>query len=85
MKIDEWVLQAKYLGTKKISGKVYGNPEFEEGEPITTSSVIGKTEDGKLITKSGSIYELGNPAEDYERAYPSARDRVLEQLDVVKS
>ena len=41
-----------------VEGAVYGNPRFEDGDPITTSSVVEVS--GRIITTySGSRYRLG--------------------------
>ena len=50
---------------KKLHGKVYGNPNFEDGGEITTSAIftINKNE---ITTRSGSVYILeGEPSVEY--------------------
>ena len=53
---------------------------FNSFSGITTSRIVGKTSDNKVITKSGSVYELGVVLPDYEQHFPNARDRLLNTL-----
>lgn len=84
MKLENWSVNFLpfdlYIAPEQIkcraSGQVYGNPKFEDGEVITTSRIV-KVENGCIVTKSGSFYELGEPHPDYEAAYPNAKERVL--------
>jgi len=51
--------------TRCISGKVYGNPNFNDGDEVVTSK-IHKVQGRIVITHSGSVYELvGDPSDDY--------------------
>lgn len=50
----------------KLTGKVYGHPEFEDGEVITTSRIEEQIDDETYKTKSGSIYKVGKKSLDYE-------------------
>lgn len=61
-----------------LHGKVYGHPRFEDGSTVTTSSVVGITEDGKIKTYSGSEYELGVVDQKYEELFPNARERIIQ-------
>lgn len=53
-----------------------------ESRFILKSRSIGWTEFyvGGIQTRSGSFYRLGDPDPDYEKAFPGARDRLLEAL-----
>lgn len=62
-----------------LTGEVFDHPRFTDGEKITTTSITGKRE-GRVVTLSGSEYELGTPAEDYEKFSPQAKGRVLGSL-----
>lgn len=63
-----------------LTGKVFDHPRFTDGETVTTTSITGKRE-GKVVTLSGSEYELGTPAPDYEKFFPNAKDRCLASLN----
>jgi hypothetical protein len=57
--------QAPELRRHGLKGKVYGHPEFFDGEPIVTSSGI-RAEGRHVWTKSGTEYVLeGPPDENY--------------------
>jgi len=48
-----------------VAGKVYGNPNFEDGSPVITSSVV-EVNGRSFKTKTGSEYVLeGEPAKEY--------------------
>ena len=68
--------QAPEQAACALSGQVYGHPCFPPGEFVTTSPIV-KVEDACVLTRSGSRYELGEPAADYEAAYPNAKQRLL--------
>lgn len=78
MKIDQWALIAHPLGGAQLTGVVTGHPRFPDYTSVTTSLVVA-IEDGKVRTKSGSLYELGEPEPAYEREFPNARARLLAQ------
>lgn len=44
-----------------------------KGESLLSSVIVGK-HNGKVITKSGSEYELGIVNEEYEAAFPRLRE-----------
>ena len=50
--------------SKKISGQVYGHPDYPNGKRIRTSD-IKKVEGNIITTKSGHEYELGKANTDY--------------------
>lgn len=84
MVIENWsVVIIKYDPYKapeqqdvRIEGYVFGSPLLIDGDPITTSTVVG-IEDGKVRTASGSLYELGEVDPEYEKFFPGARERLL--------
>lgn len=90
MKIENWAIVGSPFGPFKpysseyeisISGTVYGNPKFEDGKWITTSKIVGYDFDANcVITKSNSLYELGTVNPDYEKEYPDAYNRLLNQF-----
>lgn len=85
MRIEQWavvvlpgqsVFMAPECRANALHGFAYGHPRFADGEEITTSALVG-VEDGKIRTKSGSVYELGEVDPKYEAEYPGARERIL--------
>lgn len=53
------------LASRKLRGKVYGNPSFEDGSEITTSR-ISNVNGREIVCISGSIYVLeGEPNSEY--------------------
>lgn len=54
--LQDWIL----LQDKRIYGKCYGNPKFQDGEYVTTSPVTYQ-DSNIIITRSGSTYQLGIP------------------------
>jgi len=83
MILENWSLvfkdpyQAPELQRPALHGDVYGHPNFEDGSTVTTSTIVGITDDEKIITHSGSEYELGEVDPRYEKLFPKARDRVI--------
>jgi hypothetical protein len=88
MKLENWSVvydnnvdpyTAPELIRSVLQGNVYGNPKFDDGTFICTSSIVGKN-NGDIITKSGSRYELGNVDPAYEALYPNAKRRFFKSL-----
>ena len=67
------------LITPHLNGDAKNHPRFPEGKNITSSTIIGKRQ-GSIVTKSGSVYVLGDPAKDYEAQFPNAEKRLFESL-----
>ncbi len=90
MKLTNWSIvsrtanpfQAPELGTQCLYGNVYNNPKFEDNQDVTTSRIIGKR-NGKVVTRSGSEYELDGVDPIYEAAYPDAFNRLMNTLDEI--
>ena len=66
-----------------LSGTVYGHPRFDDGVNITTSAIVA-LKGGRIVTRSGSEYELGQPHPEYEAAYPNAKQRALALIPITK-
>ena len=62
-----------------LHGAVFGHPRCADGKEITTSLVVHRNGD-RIVTKSGSEYELGAVDPFYESLYPNARQRVFAGL-----
>lgn len=61
-----------------LRGHIYDHPDHADGTTVETSPIVGAV-DGKIRTRSGSLYELGEPHPDYEAAYHGARERLLKR------
>lgn len=89
-RIEEWdvvtVQDSPYRAPEEsaqfLAGKIFDDERFEDGDPIVTTSIQGQR-DGKVVTKSGSLYELGTPNPLYEKLYPNARERLFATLPQV--
>ena len=62
-----------------LHGFVRGHPRCADGKEVTTSLVVSQHGE-KVVTKSGSEYELGHVNSTYESLYPNARQRLLTRL-----
>jgi hypothetical protein len=63
----------------RFEGQVYNHPRFTDGEYICPSQFVAIDPDTELVrTYSGSIYKICDPAPEYEKAFPNARQRTLE-------
>lgn len=63
-----------------ISGKVYGNPKFEDGHQIHTSAVknVYRNDDGVLMVDTrNTTYILDGVDPKYEEMFPDAIERLL--------
>jgi len=87
MKLDRWcVISRTTLSLPPpeqerccLHGSVSGHPRCLDGKQVTTSLVVSRS-GNKVVTKSGSEYELGDADPDYEALYPNARQRLLAGL-----
>jgi len=77
--IQEDPYMAPELCPRCLKGDVFGNEKFEDGSFIRTSDIKGKRND-KIVTHSGSEYELGVPDKEYEEKYPGSKERLLNSL-----
>lgn len=61
-----------------LYGKVFGHPNFPDKCAVTSSAIVGRDiKNLTITTASGRIYKLGKPAEEYERLYPNALQRIF--------
>jgi hypothetical protein len=87
MKLDKWcvlsrsspALQPPELERLCLHGVVSGHARCADGKEVTTSIVIYRN-GNKVVTKSGSEYELGNVDPSYESLYPHAHERLMARL-----
>lgn len=70
--------EAPELGFK-FRGVVFDHPRFPDHASITTSRVVDfDTETEEFITTSGTRYKLGEPLEEFEEAFPGARQGLID-------
>jgi hypothetical protein len=78
MRGNEWL--APELWTSYLHGNVYGHSRFNDGDPVSTSSIVGvKDGDGcKIVSTKNTDYVLYEPdvSADYESQYPGAYSRL---------
>ena len=87
MKLEQWGVvgipshpfEAPELWTQRLTGNTVGDTRRKDGTAVTTAPIEGKR-NGKVVTMSGSEWELGEVAEEYERLYPDARNRLMGSL-----
>merc|ERR1712160_147630 len=59
-----------------ISGRIFGSPQFEEGEFVSTSPITSEAADGALVTtESGSKYFLEDVASAAEADKKQAEEK----------
>lgn len=63
-----------------LCGRVFGHPDFVDGESITTSPIVGKNDQNHVLTVSGSSYELGQVDPNYDRLFPDAKNILFGSL-----
>jgi len=80
VRLEDWALF--YVGgeytppellKRKLTGKVYGHPRFEDGVEITTSSLIEFDVSKCLAVTKNTTYTLGKASEEYLKLFPQAR------------
>lgn len=77
-KLDKWELFPWEDGAR-LTGIVTGHTRFHDGEQIHTSRLVG-CEDSLVLTRTGSLVELGDAHPNYEAEFPNARLRLLNNL-----
>jgi hypothetical protein len=72
MLLENWSVSSAPVGPydapemayHQLSGNVFGHPRFDEGKRIRTSDI--KSVNGReVVTRSGSVYTLGEPHVEY--------------------
>jgi hypothetical protein len=67
----------------RLHGDVRGHYRVGDRDNQTTSTILGKTEDGKVVTRN-TLYELGQVHPEYEKQFPNALDRLMQSLTVIE-
>lgn len=73
--------------SQSIHGVVFNHSKFSDGDSITTNSIVGKRElEGEevVVTRSGSLYRLGEVLADYGKQFPDAKARLLNSMPEVQ-
>ena len=87
MKVERWCVVSRMeygfqppdIGKHCLQGFVHGHQFHTDGKGVTTSRMVGRN-GNRVVTKSGSEYELGEPDPAYEAQYPNAKERLLASL-----
>jgi hypothetical protein len=64
----------------RLFGFVFGHPRHLDGKELLTSPVV-RCHANRIVTRSGSEYELGSIDPAYERRYPDALNRLFARLE----
>jgi hypothetical protein len=86
-RLEHWSLCSRPLGLWRspedegacLFGLVAGHPRHRNGKEVITSPVIWCSA-SRIVTRSGSEYELGSADPAYEERYPGALQRLLARL-----
>jgi hypothetical protein len=86
-RIEHWSLHSRPLGQWQspedegvcLFGSVVGHPRHRDGKEVLTTPVV-ECRANRIVTRSGSEYELGTADPSYERCYPGAFRRLLARL-----
>jgi hypothetical protein len=76
---SDWGFQSPDIPEGYLHGNILGHPGIEDGKEITTSRIVGRSGD-KVVTKSGSEYELEGVDPEYNAAFPHAEERLMRRL-----
>lgn len=89
IKLENWsVITAAdpYMAPEMMSlhlqGNVFNDSRREDNTNVVTSKVIGQR-NGRVVTNSGSEYELGGVDPNYELLFPNAKLRCFTSLPPV--
>ena len=81
--LDNWYItvlpDSPYIAPELLTRVLVGD---RYDGPMRTSAIMGKTADGKIVTKN-SLYVLGEPHPTYGEVYPGARLALLNSLEEI--
>ena len=88
-RLEHWSLCSRPFGQAQapeeesvcLLGFVVGHPLHRDGKEVLTSPVMHYGSN-RVVTKSGSEYELGLVDPSYECRYPGALERLLTRLEM---
>lgn len=58
---------------KWVEGNIYGSRRFADGKYVHTSNIDSLDLSTRLVHTMNSVYELGQPKDDYAAIYPRSR------------
>jgi len=67
----------------RLYGEVYGHPDYEDGDPISTSIITGYDEETDEFICRSRRYTLGKVDEEYDKKWDEAwkeRNRKLDKI-----
>jgi hypothetical protein len=87
MKLERWCILARHEAAfqapdedpRRLHGVVNGHHRLADGAEVTTSLIVARNGE-KVVTKSGSEYDLGAIDSTYKSLYPEAKKRLLASL-----
>ena len=87
IKIEDWTVvplpanawTADQVRPLHLVGRVSHHPHWPVGGVATTSQVIGRRGD-RIVTRSGSVYELGKASAGCEAQFPDVLKRLFQTL-----
>ena len=84
--LENWSLRFSFdpylapeLQVPRLHGQVHGHNVFPDGAHVTTNHLAGVFGES-VVTRSGTVYELGQVDPAYEAAFPNARQRLFDSL-----
>jgi len=72
---DPWM--PPEFGTPRFHGNVYNYPGRKEGEAVYTSELQGYNPETDEFICLSRNYKLGKVNEEYEKAFPNAKERLI--------
>lgn len=88
MRIEDWAViygdhsSGVFSTDNRITGTVYGHPDFPDGSVITTTRIMDCT-NRVITTLSGSLYTLGEPHPEYV-AWCKSKGFVIDEETPIK-
>lgn len=81
IRIEDWIVvtlpAAQHVApecqSRHLSGVVTDHPQRPGGGPVTTSPIVGRR-GPHLVTKNGTVYELGKMRDGFERQFPEVNE-----------
>ena len=88
MRLENWSIiqddsdpyKAPEIRKQLLVGDVYGSAKFKDGKTIQVSRVIASNGINIVVTNSGNKYKLGEVDPEYLKAYPNAKQRLINSL-----
>jgi len=62
----------------RLYGEAYGHPDHKDGDPISTSAIIGYDEETNEFICQSRRYTLGAVDAEYDKKFPGSKERLVE-------